>query len=87
MRCYTIYNTLCLTVGFGLNNFNSMKYKVIFVQDEKEIVLVDGLSDVQACQYAINLHQSSNVKHFIKVHEDSSLYGALEGCLLTLIKS
>lgn len=72
-----------LSVGFGLKNLLSMKYSVSFIQGEKEVLLVDSLTDVQACQYAINLHQSSNQPHEVHVCEESS---SASICLLNLIR-
>lgn len=60
-----------------------MKYEVIFVQPGHEVTLVSGLTDVQACQYAINLHQSSNMVHEIKVVECDT---TASNSLLVLIK-
>lgn len=58
-----------LTVGFGLKNFfyPMKKYKVMFSESGPMVTLCTGLSDVQACQFAINLHQSSNVPHTVFV--------------------
>lgn len=62
-------------------NHYFMKYKVIFVQGEHKVTLVDGLTDVQACQYAINLHQSSNIAHEVQIFNNDS-----SNPLLVLIK-
>lgn len=54
--------------GFGFKFF-VMKYKIMFSENGPVVCIAKDLSDVDAVQFAINLHRSSNVKHSIFVFE------------------
>lgn len=46
-----------------------MKYKIMFSENGPTVCIAKDLNDVDAVQFAINLHRSSNVKHSIFVFE------------------
>lgn len=46
-----------------------MKCKVMFSENSIVVCIATGLIDVDAVQFAINLHRSSNVKHSIFVYD------------------
>lgn len=71
-----------LSVGFGLKNLKSMKYCILFEHRDVSmyVTVAKGLSLVQAVQFAINLHGSSNTEHVITVcrQEDKGNVSILE---------
>ena len=59
-----------LSLGYGLKLF--FMYSILFSNDGPMVRIAEIKTDVDALQFAINLHRSCNVKHTIFVNDDKN---------------